>query len=61
MKRFGLFFLCLLLFAALVGGCAAYLYLTPRGLLRPDGPDAVMQSVMDSTDRAGWRAEYLRL
>ncbi len=61
MKRFGLFFLCLLLFAALVGGCAAYLYLTPRSLLRPDGPDAVMQSVMDSTDRAGWRAEYLRL
>ena len=61
MKRFGLFFLCLLLFAALVGGCAAYLYLTPRGVLRPDGPDAVMQSVMDSTDRAGWRAEYLRL
>ena len=61
MKKLGLFFLCLLLFLAVVGGCGAYLYLTPRGILRPDGPDAVMQSVMDGMDRSKWRQEYLRL
>ena len=61
MKKLGLFFLCLLLFVAVVGGCGAYLYMTPRGVLRPDGPDAVMQSVMDSTDRAKWRSEYIRM
>ena len=37
MKKLGLFFLCMLLFVAVVGGCGAYLYMTPRGVLRPDG------------------------
>lgn len=61
MKRAGLFLVCLLLFALIVGGSGAYLYFTPRGILRPDGPDDVMQSVMDSMDREAWRAEYVRL
>ena len=47
MKRAGLFLVCFLLFALIVGGCGAYLYFTPRGVLRPDGPDAVMQELMD--------------
>ena len=60
MKKLGLFFLCLLLFAAVVGGFGAFMYLTPRGILRPDGPDAVMQSAMDGTARTKWRSEYVR-
>lgn len=61
MKKLGLFFLCLLLFAAIVGGFGAYMYLTPRGILRSDGPDAVMQAALDSTDPGKWRSEYTRL
>ena len=61
MKKIGLFFLCFLLFAAVVGGGFAYMYLTPRGILRPDGPDRVMQSLMDDMDRESWRNEYVRL
>ena len=61
MKRAGLFLVCFLLFALIVGGCGAYLYFTPRGVLRPDGPDAVMQELMDGMDRDKWRAEYVRL
>lgn len=61
MKKPLLFFLCLVLFIAVVGGAGAYLYLTPRGVLRPDGPDEVMQSVMDGMDPEKWRAEYVRL
>ena len=61
MKKLGLFPLCVLLFIAVVGGSGAYLYLTPRGILRPDGPDQVMQSMLDAADREDWRAEYVRL
>ena len=61
MKKLGLILLCLALFAMAVGGYGAYLYMTPRGVLRPDGPDRVMQSLMDEKDRAAWRDEYVRL
>ena len=61
MKKIALVFLCLLLFAAIVGGGFAYMYLTPRGVLRPDGPDQVMQAALDGMDREQWRDEYVRL
>lgn len=61
MKKFVLILLCLSVFAMAVGGYGAYLYMTPRGVLRPDGPDQVMQSLLDERDRSAWRDEYVRL
>ena len=61
MKKIVLLLLCVLLFAAVAGGAWAYLYLTPRGVLRPDGPDAVMQSALDGMDRSRVRDRYVAL
>ena len=60
MKKWSLAFLCLLLAGLIVGGGAAWLLLTPRGLLRQDRPEDVMQNAMDTRGRADWREEYLR-
>ncbi len=61
MKKTVLVILCAALFLAGAGGGAAYMLLTPRGALRSDGPDEVMQSTLDSMDRAALREEYVRL
>ena len=61
MKKIGLVILCAALFLTAVGLGTAYMLLTPRGVLRTDSPDEVMQSTLDSMDRAAWRAEYVRL
>ena len=61
MKKIVLLLVCVLLFAAVAGGAWAYLYLTPRGVLRPDGPDAVMQSALDGMDRSRVRDRYVAL
>ena len=61
MKKTGLVILCAALFLAAAGGGAAYMLLTPRGVLRSDGPDEVMQNTLDSMDRAAIREEYVRL
>jgi len=61
MKKAGLLLLCLVVFALSVGGAAAYLLLTPRGLLRSDSPEELMQGAVNTMDRSQWRAEYVRL
>ncbi len=61
MKKFGLILLCLLLFAAVVGGAAAWFMMTPRGVLRSDLPEDIMQRLLEEKGPEGWRAEYIRL
>ena len=59
MKKWALALLCVLLAAAVVCGGAAWMLLTPRGMLREDRPEDVMQNAMDSMTRGDWRALYL--
>lgn len=60
MKKSVLLILCVALFLLAVGGGFAFLFFSPRGVLRSDTPEAVMQSYMDSMDAEKWRAEYCR-
>ena len=60
MKKVGLFFLCLAVFLLAVAGGYVWLFLTPRGALRSDTPEKVMQSWLDGHDAAFFREEYLR-
>ena len=60
MKKVGLFFLCLAVFLLAVAGGYVWLFLTPRGALRSDTPEKVMQSWLDQHDAAFFREEYLR-
>ena len=61
MKKGGLIILCLLLLVLAAGAGAAWFMLTPRGLLRSDLPEDMMQRLAEGTGRAGWRSEYIRL
>lgn len=61
MKKTGLVILCAALFLASVCGGAAYMLLTPRGALRSDGPDEVMQRTLESMDRSSMREAFVRL
>ena len=59
MKKVGLFFLCLALFLLAVAGGAAWLFLSPRGVLRADTPEKVMQAYVSGHDAASLRQQYL--
>ena len=61
MKKVILIILCAALFLLSVGAGAAYLYFSPRGSLRPEGPEEVMQAKIESMTRDAWREEYVRL
>ena len=60
MKKWALALLCVFLAAAILGGGAAWLLLTPRGLLREDRPEDVMQGVLNDMRRDEWRDTYVR-
>lgn len=60
MKKWTLVLLCTLLAALILGSGAVWLLLTPRGLLRSDRPEDVMQSAVGSMRREDWRSEYIR-
>ena len=59
MKKWALALLCVLLAASVLCGGAAWMLLTPRGMLREDKPEDVMQNAMDSMSREDWRDLYL--
>ncbi|MBQ7738022.1 MAG: hypothetical protein IJT62_09365 [Oscillospiraceae bacterium] len=59
MKKIVLIILCLALLVLTVGGAAAYLSLTPRGVLRPSGPEEQLQRLIDSRSAEQWRQEYV--
>ena len=59
MKKWALCLLCVLLAVLVIGGGAAWLLYTPRGLLRTDKPEDVMQAAVSSMRREDWRSEYV--
>ena len=59
MKKWALALLCVLLAASVLCGGAAWMMLSPRGVLREDKPEDVMQNAMDSMSREDWRDLYL--
>ena len=56
MKRSTLLLICLLVFVALVGGAAAWMYFSPGGALAPVTAEDAVQELLDTTDTAEWRA-----
>ena len=61
MKRSTLLLICLLVFVALVGGAAAWMYFSPCGALAPVTAEDAVQELLDTTDTAEWRAKYVSL
>ena len=61
MKRSTLLLICLLVFVALVGGAAAWMYFSPVGALAPVSAEDAVQELLDTTDTAEWRAKYVSL
>ena len=61
MKRSTLLLICLLVFVALVGGAAAWMYFSPGGALAPVTAEDAVQELLDTTDTAEWRAKYVSL
>ena len=56
MKRSTLLLICLLVFLALVGGAAAWMYFSPAGALAPVSAEDAVQELLDTTDTAAWRS-----
>ena len=52
MKRSTLLLICLLVFVALVGGAAAWMYFSPGGALAPVTAEDAVQELLDTTDTA---------
>ena len=61
MKRSTLLLICLLVFVALVGGAAAWMYFSPGGALAPVTAEDAVQELLDTTDTAEWRSAYISL
>ena len=61
MKRSTLLLICLLVFLALVGGAAAWMYFSPAGALAPVSAEDAVQKLLDTTDTAAWRSTYISL
>ena len=61
MKRSTLLLICLLVFVALVGGAAAWMYFSPGGALAPVTAEDAVQELLDTTDTTEWRAKYVSL
>ncbi len=61
MKRSTLLLICLLVFVALVGGAAAWMYFSPGGALAPVTAEDAVQELLDTTDTSEWRAKYVSL
>ena len=61
MKRSTLLLICLLVFVALVGGAAAWMYFSPGGALAPVTAEDAVQELLDTTDTAAWRSTYISL
>lgn len=60
MKKSGLILLCIFLFLLAVGTGAVWLFLTPRGALRSDLPEAVVEKAMAEKAPKFWLEEYIR-
>ena len=60
-KRPTLLLICLLVFVALVGGAAAWMYFPLGGALAPVTAEDAVQELLDTTDTAEWRAKYVSL
>lgn len=61
MKRIALILLCLAVFLLAMGAAGAFFLLSPRGVLRSEGPDQVMHQALASRSREDWRDDYVRL
>ncbi len=61
MKKGALVLLCVLLFVACAAGIGAWFTLSPRGALRSDLPDEVMQEFFSGHSREEWKSEFIRL
>lgn len=61
MKKTWFAVLCAFLFILGLGAGAVWLFLSPRGVLRPERAEDVMQEKIDTMTRDDWRAEYVRL
>ena len=61
MKRSTLLLICLLVFVALIGGAAAWMYFSPGGALAPVTAEDAVQELLDTTDTSEWRAKYVSL
>ena len=60
MKKSGLVLLCLFLFLLAVGTGAVWFFLTPRGVLRSDLPETVVEAAMAAKAPEYWREEFAR-
>ena len=61
MKRIVLLLVCLLVFLALVGGGAAWMYFSPNGPLAPTSSADAVQALLESRSSADWREDFDRL
>ncbi len=57
MKKGGLFLLCAAVFLLVCAAGAAWMLFWPTGVFNPAGPEETMQTLLDGTDYAQWKAE----